>query len=73
MEAGDDPLTSICAELSAHMDIVIICDEMGSGLVPIDAFQREYRDTVGKICCELAKKADTVTRVYCGIGTVIKG
>lgn len=72
MEEGRNPI-SICADISARQDVIVICDEMGSGLVPIDAFQREYRDTVGKVCCELAKSASTVTRVYCGIGTVIKG
>jgi len=53
-------------------DCIVICDEVGCGLVPIDKSEREYRDMVGKICCKLAKDATKVHRVICGIGTVIK-
>lgn len=53
-------------------EAVIVVNELGSGVVPIDAFDRDYRETVGRICCELAKYADEVHRVVCGIGTVIK-
>ena len=55
-----------------HPECIIICNEVGAGLVPMEKFEREYRDTVGKICCELAKEAKSVHRVVCGIGMVIK-
>lgn len=53
-------------------DIVIVTDEIGYGIVPVDAFQREYREMTGRICTELASRADEVYRVVCGIGTKIK-
>lgn len=53
-------------------EMVLVCDEIGCGVVPIDAFEREYRETVGRICCVLAEKAGQVIRVCCGIGTIIK-
>ncbi|MCI9019059.1 MAG: cobinamide kinase, partial [Lachnospiraceae bacterium] len=53
-------------------EAVIVVNELGSGVVPIDAFDRNYRETTGRICCELAKKAREVHRVVCGIGMVIK-
>ena len=53
-------------------DAVIVCDEVGYGVVPTDAFERQYREAVGRICIELAKKSKRVVRVICGIGTVIK-
>ena len=53
-------------------DIVIITDELGCGIVPIDAFDRRYREISGRIACEIAKKSSQVHRVVCGIGTVIK-
>ena len=37
-----------------------------------DAFDRAYREAVGRICTKLAAYSDEVTRVVCGIGTVIK-
>lgn len=51
---------------------VIICNEVGYGLVPVDSFERYYREQVGRICTTLAKQADKVTRVVCGIGTEMK-
>ena len=61
-------------ELLHKNDIrVIISDEIGYGIVPIDAFEREYREAVGRQSCILAQKADRVVRVVSGIGIVIKG
>lgn len=51
---------------------VVICDEIGCGLVPIDPAERERRERVGRLCILLAQRADRVIRVVCGIGTVIK-
>ena len=53
--------------------IVLVSDEIGYGLVPIDAADRCYREQVGRICTELAAFSDEVVRVVMGIGTKIKG
>lgn len=53
-------------------DIIIVSNEVGYGVVPVDAFDRAYREAVGRICTKLAAKAVRVHRVVCGIGTVIK-
>lgn len=58
--------------LGTGAERIIVCDEIGCGLVPVDAFEREYRETVGRICAVLAGKAERVDRVVCGIGTRIK-
>ena len=72
MQNGGDAYETVMNYIVKHPGCIIICDEIGSGLVPADAFEREYRDTVGKICCMLAKSAVRVHRVICGIGVVIK-
>ena len=51
---------------------VIISDEIGYGIVPVDAFERAYREAVGRASCILAGKADKVVRIVSGIGVVIK-
>lgn len=51
---------------------IIICDEVGNGIVPVDAFERDYRERVGRLLIALAKKAEEVERVICGIGQKIK-
>ncbi|MDY3989801.1 MAG: bifunctional adenosylcobinamide kinase/adenosylcobinamide-phosphate guanylyltransferase [Massilioclostridium sp.] len=67
-----DPLARI-DELVEGRDLVILCDEVGCGVVPIDPAQREWREAVGRVCCALAQKAVFVDRVQCGIATRIKG
>ena len=53
-------------------DTIVIADEIGNGIVPLDAFEREYREQTGRVEILLAKKADEVVRVICGIGQKIK-
>lgn len=53
-------------------DIILVTNELGYGVVPMDRFDREYREKTGRICCQVAKRAAEVHRVVCGIGTVIK-
>ena len=52
---------------------VIVTREIGYGLVPVDAFERDYREKTGRICTELAAYASRVDRVICGIGVLLKG
>lgn len=52
---------------------IIIADEIGYGIVPMDKKEREFRDYYGGICCKIAENADIVIRVICGIGQVLKG
>lgn len=58
--------------LSSNMEI-IICDEIGSGVIPLDRFEREYRDIVGSIVSAISQKAGKVIRIYYGIPTTLKG
>lgn len=51
---------------------VVICDEVGSGIIPIDPDQIRAREATGRLCILLAKRADKVVRMVCGIPTVIK-
>ena len=70
-EGGDIPafLERLLAE---NPQAVIICDEVGSGIVPMEKFEREYREAVGRACCVLAEKAERVERIACGIGLRLK-
>ncbi len=53
--------------------ITIIATEIGSGIIPADKHDREWREAAGRALCVLAEFSDTVVRVSCGIPTVIKG
>ncbi len=52
---------------------VVVCDEVGSGVIPIDRVQRLGREATGRLCCRLAAEAERVVRLVSGIPTVIKG
>lgn len=58
--------------IARNPEIVIISDEIGCGLVPVDGQLRAYREQAGRICTKLAAYAGRVDRVICGIGTVIR-
>ena len=53
-------------------DIILISNELGYGVVPIDKFDREYRETTGRVCTRLAKKSKSVVRIICGMECVLK-
>ncbi len=72
VEAGAD-LTHLAEELyEANPSLVIVSQEVGYGVVPVDAFEREWREAVGRVSTQIAALSSRVTRVICGIGTVIK-
>ena len=55
-----------------HPDAVVISDEVGSGVVPLAAEDRAFREAVGRVLCVIARNAGRVTRCVCGIGVRIK-
>ncbi len=61
----------------ARLDILTQCIitgcEIGSGVVPIDAFSRQLRDETGRLYQILAEKADTVDRIFAGLPLRLKG
>ncbi|MDO5135271.1 MAG: bifunctional adenosylcobinamide kinase/adenosylcobinamide-phosphate guanylyltransferase [Eubacteriales bacterium] len=58
--------------LEKNPDAVVTCREVGCGIVPVEAFDRKWREAVGRVCTELAEGSCRVVRVCCGIGTVLK-
>lgn len=59
--------------LEKNPKLIFICDEVGCGVVPALPEERIWREKVGRLCCRLAQKANTVERVFCGIPMVLKG
>ncbi len=67
-----DPRSFAEEFFTQHPDAVVTADEVGCGVVPVDAANRAWREAVGRALCVLAQRADQVTRVICGIGVRIK-
>ncbi|MCR5487955.1 MAG: bifunctional adenosylcobinamide kinase/adenosylcobinamide-phosphate guanylyltransferase [Lachnospiraceae bacterium] len=62
-------------ELEAFMegfDGIVICDEVGSGIIPMDKEEEAFRERVGRRLVMLAKRAGRFERVVCGIGMRLK-
>ena len=72
MKDGRDTGNLAAELIQRNPEVVLVSDEVGYGVVPVDAFDRAYRERVGRICTELASYSKKVVRVVCGIGMVIK-
>ncbi|MDO4648514.1 MAG: bifunctional adenosylcobinamide kinase/adenosylcobinamide-phosphate guanylyltransferase [Eubacteriales bacterium] len=73
LEAGRDVSSLGEALIQNAPGVVIVSEEVGYGIVPMDPLDRSYREAVGRICTKLALNSSRVTRIVCGIGMVIKG
>ena len=71
-EKQTDPALYIEGILKEEPEAVLMLDDVGCGIVPIDKKERDYRELVGRTGCNLAAQAQSVIRVCCGIGQVIK-
>lgn len=72
IRALEAPEEAVAAWVEAHPAGVLICDEVGCGVTPLDREDRAWREKVGRICCALAQQAQAVYRVYCGLEVKLK-
>lgn len=59
--------------LQRNPEIILICDEVGCGVIPIAEGERDWRERVGRLCCRLARRAQRVERIFCGLPMTLKG
>lgn len=70
---GGDPSLFFKETMDRLEDKLLVGDEVGSGVVPVEPFEREWRDEVGRVYQLLAEHAGRVTRVWAGIPQFLKG
>lgn len=58
---------------SVNPNAVILCDEVGMGVIPLLKEDRQWREAVGRACCILQRECDTVVRIVCGLPMYLKG
>lgn len=73
MQSGEDTSQFVERFILENQSAVVIADEIGQGIVPVDAFEREYREMAGRLCQRLAAVSAEVYRIVCGVETKIKG
>lgn len=66
-ESGDELLPVLAGKE------VVICNEVGSGVIPANRAERAGREATGRLCVLLAQRADCVVRMVSGLPMVIKG
>jgi len=54
--------------LEKNTNVIILCNEVGYGIVPMEKKDRIYREEVGRCLCRLAKEAVVFERIVCGFG-----
>ena len=66
-------LTSLAQLCNAvDVDLVMVTNEVGDGLVPATKVSRLYRDALGRVNCHAAALSDRVFLTVCGIPLQIK-
>lgn len=71
-EAGRDPVAEAEALRPLWENCVLISREVGCGVVPMDAVERQWREDHGRLLRYFAREADTVVRIFCGLPEVLK-
>ncbi len=71
VRAGIDPCAA--PELAALENVIVICDDISCGVVPIDPVERAWREQTGRLLTQLSARAKRVTRVFCGLPLTLKG
>lgn len=72
LEKNINAFDLIKKNLKEDSEKIIICNEIGLGIVPLSKEERKYREEVGRICIYLAQISEKVERVCCGIPITIK-
>ena len=72
VEEGLEAKEVLASDRVSLEDKIIIVDDISQGVVPMDAKLRAWREMVGRTMLYLSKEADSVYRVFCGIGQQIK-
>jgi adenosylcobinamide kinase/adenosylcobinamide-phosphate guanylyltransferase len=73
-EAIEQRIEAFCAALrSAGCSVVLVSNEVGSGVVPAYPLGRRYRDLLGEINQRVARVADDVVLMVAGLPLVLKG
>lgn len=70
---SEDEAVAHVLKACANREVEFIVTEIGRGIVPIEASERNLRDVCGRLYQRLFSEADEVTRMWYGIPQLIKG
>ncbi len=67
-----DAVIAFQKQAGAWKNSILICGDIFCGVVPLGADLRAWREITGRLCAYLAQKADSVTRIFCGLEHKLK-
>lgn len=70
--SGTDPREFFRENREKWQNSILICQDLSSGVVPLGAENRIWRQSTGRLCQYLAKEADQVIRIFCGLEQRLK-
>ena len=73
IENNIDPLEFTERLCKENSEVIVIINEIGCGIIPLERSDRIWRELTGRAGCIIAEKASAVIRISCGIPNVIKG
>lgn len=72
LRRGESPIDALLAQRERWEKAVFLCDDISCGVVPMSAEERAWRESCGRMLSFLAREADTVTRIFCGLPQRLK-
>lgn len=72
VSGGGDAAEFFRRNLPALRGKIVIGEEVGCGVVPVEPYERAWRDEAGRVYQLLAANASSVTRLWAGLPQVLK-
>ena len=67
-----DPIAYVQEHREDWQNSILICNDLSSGVVPVDPVERRWRHSTGQLCQYLAGQANQVSRIFCGLEQRLK-
>lgn len=72
LEKGYKPLDILKKNEEKLKNKIVLCDDISSGIVPMESMNRRWREETGKCMQYLISKSESTYRIFFGIDTKLK-
>ena len=72
VRCGADPVAYFAEREALWRESILICRDVSSGVVPLETDMRRWREETGRLCQYLARHAQRVSRIFCGLEQRLK-
>lgn len=72
IRAEAEPAEALGSDPGLYKDVIFIANDISGGIVPMDPALRAWRESCGRMNLKLAREANEVWRLFCGIPQRVK-